>query len=102
MSVQSGLRAAAVAAVVGLGVPAAAAPPVIVQVAAGDAHTCALDDGGQVWCWGDNQYGQLGDGSQTDRLTPVAVAGLSGVEAVALGGAQLRAPDQRAAALLGP
>lgn len=34
----------------------------IVQVAVGTAFACALDAAGQVWCWGDNRYGQLGRG----------------------------------------
>ncbi len=34
---------------------------------------CASDGVGQVWCWGKNFYGQLGDNSTTDRSTPVAV-----------------------------
>jgi alpha-tubulin suppressor-like RCC1 family protein len=38
----------------------------------------ALDDGGQVWAWGNNQDGQLGDGTTTERATPAVVAGIDG------------------------
>jgi alpha-tubulin suppressor-like RCC1 family protein len=45
-------------------------------ITAGAHHTCALD-GAAVACWGWNRYGQLGDGSTTDRLTPVQVSGIT-------------------------
>ena len=58
------------------------------QVAAGINHVIALNNDGTVWAWGNNMYGQLGDGSQTDRTTPVQVSNLSEVIKVAAGNAQ--------------
>src|SRR5512140_975779 len=50
--------------------------------AAGYAHTVALKADGSLWTWGDNTSGQLGDGTTTDRLTPVQIgSGFAGVSA---------------------
>jgi alpha-tubulin suppressor-like RCC1 family protein len=45
-------------------------------VAAGEHHTCALEQGtGQPFCWGGNYSGQLGDGTTLTRLVPVVAGG---------------------------
>ncbi|WP_337099934.1 kelch repeat-containing protein [Paenibacillus sp. YIM B09110] len=54
----------------------------IVSVYAGFLSDFALDSNGQVWAWGDNGSGDLGDGTTIDRSTPVKVKGLPKIKAI--------------------
>jgi len=63
--------------------PAAAA--ITPYVTAGGLSTCFLDSVGAVQCWGENQYGQLGDGTFTASVQPMAVAGLPPATAITAG-----------------
>ena len=54
-------------------------------VAAGHGHACALYVGGGMACWGDNYYGEIGDGTNTNDLSAVSVLGVTGVSAIAPG-----------------
>jgi hypothetical protein len=58
----------------------------IAQLAAGRAHTCARGSLGTVSCWGDNDYGQLGDGSRSAHAAPEPVKGINDAVELAAGG----------------
>jgi len=68
--------------------PAAADSPIPVEVsglnssaasvAAGLQHTCVLATDGNIWCWGRNRLGQLGNGTVNESATPTEVLGLDG------------------------
>lgn len=45
-------------------------------ISAGELHTCALHNNGNVKCWGSNSHGQLGDGTSITRTTPISVVNL--------------------------
>jgi alpha-tubulin suppressor-like RCC1 family protein len=66
-------------------------PSPAVGIAAGSAHTCAWLMDGSLWCWGNDEYGQLGDGSIVKgaaikgKPLPVKVTGLDAVTLVSAG-----------------
>jgi alpha-tubulin suppressor-like RCC1 family protein len=45
------------------------------SVSVGGAHVCGVTIGGAAYCWGDNFFGQLGDGSRNPRPSPGLVSG---------------------------
>lgn len=58
----------------------------VTAIATGSHHSLALKSDGTVWAWGGNTYaGQLGDGTNVDKTTPVQVSGLTGIVAITAG-----------------
>lgn len=57
-----------------------------VDVEVGRKHACGLSDAGAAFCWGNNQRGQLGDGSTTDRFVPAPVSGGHRFRSISIGG----------------
>lgn len=55
------------------------------SIAAGANHACALTPSHDALCWGNNQFGQLGDGTGTNRVAPTLVTGAVSFQAIAGG-----------------
>jgi alpha-tubulin suppressor-like RCC1 family protein len=81
--------------------PVASPSPVVIKPSAwralslGFSHACAVDAAGQLWCWGANNVGQLGDGTNAAHATPELVGSASDWTTVSAGYAQtcgIRAP----------
>lgn len=49
-----------------------------VEVNTGQYHSCVRAQSGQVYCWGGNGSGMIGDGTTTDRLDPTPASGING------------------------
>ena len=56
-----------------------------VAISAGEEHTCSIHQNGDISCWGNNYYGQLGNNTEEDSLVPVAVEGISDAAAIGTG-----------------
>jgi alpha-tubulin suppressor-like RCC1 family protein len=70
-------------------VPVTALGADVVQATAGRLHTCALKRDATVWCWGDNDSGQLGNGTTTDSSTPTPLTALGSTVAEVAAGSNL-------------
>jgi alpha-tubulin suppressor-like RCC1 family protein len=64
-----------------ISLPSGATPA---KIAAGGYHSLAVSTAGNVYGWGYNAYGQVGDGSTTDRKSPIAMVMPGGVKASAV------------------
>lgn len=57
----------------------------VMEMGTGGGHSCAVLASGELWCWGANHYGQLGDGSRLASNLPVPVTGMGNVAMVGAG-----------------
>ena len=57
----------------------------LIDISAGDKHTCILNSSGNAYCWGDNAVGQLGNGSTKSSMSPVAVSGNLKLKSISVG-----------------
>ncbi len=72
---------------------AGGAPPIIFTatgtrlslLAPGGDHTCAIGTGNAVYCWGADSYGELGNNTAIDRLTPTLVVGGTSLVSITAG-----------------
>ncbi len=66
-----------------------------VSIDVGGEHICAIDADANVWCWGSNRKGALGNGTSADSATPVRVKGLADVVELEAGDAHSCARTSR-------
>jgi alpha-tubulin suppressor-like RCC1 family protein len=94
---RAAIPAAALATALSAGTASAATPPPGERPAAvfasGTNHSCALSSDGDVLCWGQNSYGQLGDGTTGNHLVPTAIPNFGYAVSLAAGDAHTCALD---------
>src|SRR5205809_8135856 len=56
-------------------VVAPVSPGAYQTISVGAIHTCGVTQSGAAYCWGDNSFGELGNGTTLSSLTPIAVSG---------------------------
>ena len=57
----------------------------VTQVVTGDQHACALRSDGKVMCWGNNERGQVGNGTLLPQIHPVLIKNLVNVTKIVAG-----------------
>ena len=57
----------------------------VVELVGGSTHSCARQESGQMYCWGDNYFGRLGNDSTENTNVPVAVDGMSDAKFISAG-----------------
>lgn len=57
----------------------------ITKIESGMNHSMVLDDSGNVYAWGNNLYGQLGDGTNEDKCTPIMLESINNIKDVIAG-----------------
>ncbi|HOM27233.1 MAG TPA: hypothetical protein PKV21_06980, partial [bacterium] len=67
----------------------------IIDIKAGAFHVLALAKDGTVWAWGDNEFGQLGDGTYIQRIFPVKTKEIKDIEKIVCGAFHSFAIDKK-------
>lgn len=55
---------------------------IAIDLSAGEDHSCLRANDGNVYCWGQNDWGELGDNSRVNRTRPTIISGLNGIIAI--------------------
>ncbi|WP_413559941.1 Ig-like domain-containing protein [Bdellovibrio sp. HCB209] len=53
--------------------------------ASGHTHACVLNTSNEIYCWGNNQYGYVGDGTQINKIAPTLISGSDSYTDISVG-----------------